>query len=342
MSAALHRDDLVNECFRLRKFLQPISDAYLGSVTEASTNNTLLPFVLLLGNHSSGKSSFINFIVNRPVQSTGVAPTDDGFTIICPADTDADRSGPTFTKDPDFGFDSLQFFGSTLVNHTVLKLRSNIANSNFMIVDSPGMIDSSPAENNTRAGRGYDFESVCRWYAERADVILLFFDPDKPGTTGETLSIMTSSLRGLDHKLFIVFNKADQFIKINDFARAYGNLCWNLSRVFNRKDMPPIYSMCLPTALRTAAFNHSESLQRTSSPNGITPPASPSPPHAAFASLAPLEVPSFLSPAALSYSSGAQICTAEREKERHQQFLDKVHKDFDEARCVHHAFRAPR
>ena len=28
---------------------------------------------------------------------------------------------------------------------------------------------------------GYNFKGVTRWFAERADVILLFFDPDKPG-----------------------------------------------------------------------------------------------------------------------------------------------------------------
>ena len=91
-----------------------------------------------------------------------------------------------------------------------------------MMVDSPGMIDSpmsrslydrSRPEDNTgpRRGsdtsRGYDFEGVVRWFAERADVILLFFDPDKPGTTGETLSILTNSLPGMDHKLYIVLNK---------------------------------------------------------------------------------------------------------------------------------------
>jgi len=79
--------------------------------------------------------------------------------------------------------------------------------------------------------RGYDFEGVVRWFASRADVILLFFDPDKPGTTGETLSILVNSLGGMDHKLYIVLNKADKFKKIHDFARAYGSLCWNLSKV---------------------------------------------------------------------------------------------------------------
>jgi hypothetical protein len=93
-------------------------------------------------------------------------------------------------------------------------------------------------------------------YAERADVILLFFDPDKPGTTGETLSILTNALNGLDHKLHIILNKADQFKKIHDFARAYGSLCWNLSKVIHRKDLPRIYTMCLPST-ETKAINTS-------------------------------------------------------------------------------------
>jgi len=79
-------------------------------------------------------------------------------------------------------------------------------------------------------------------------VVLLFFDPDKPGTTGETLSILLHSLGGMDHKLLIVLNKADQFKKIHDFARAYGSLCWNLSKVIPRKDLPRIFTMCLPVA----------------------------------------------------------------------------------------------
>ncbi len=154
------------------------------------------------------------------------------------------------------GFDGLRTFGPPLVHHTQLKVRSNTAIKNFMIVDTPGMIDSPMVRDQFGTSkhavmdRGYDFESVCRWYAERADVILLFFDPDKPGTTGETLSILTNSLVGLDHKLHIILNKADQFKKIHDFARAYGALCWNLSKVIQRKDLPRIYTMCLPQAYR--------------------------------------------------------------------------------------------
>jgi hypothetical protein len=143
------------------------------------------------------------------------------------------------------------------------------------MIDSPGLaLTKSTALTATRHGgghageymdRGYNFEAVIRWYAERADVILLTFDPEKPGSTGETLSILTTALVGLDHKLFIILNKADQFRKMHDFARAYGSLCWNLSKVIPRKDLPKIYTMCLPSfAIESAASVAAESTEASS------------------------------------------------------------------------------
>lgn len=189
-----------------------------------------------------------------------MAPTDDCFTVIAPGPKDVDQDGPALVGDPDIGFEGLRQFGPTLVHHAQLKVREGIRNENFMMIDSPGMIDSPVSSGGMSMGyaggssstsskimdRGYDFQGVVRWFAERADVVLLFFDPDKPGTTGETLSILLHSLGGMDHKLLIVLNKADQFKKIHDFARAYGSLCWNLSKVIPRKDLPRIYTMCLP------------------------------------------------------------------------------------------------
>jgi hypothetical protein len=103
-----------------------------GPLAPHSDRGTLLPFVLCVGNHSSGKSSFINYVLGRNVQISGVAPTDDCFTIIAPGPTDRDQDGPAVSGDPDLGFTSLQQFGPTLLHHTVLKIRSNI-NSNFIM-----------------------------------------------------------------------------------------------------------------------------------------------------------------------------------------------------------------
>lgn len=233
----------------------PLNSRIRGPLEKNSENTTDLPFVFLVGNHSSGKSSFINHVLGRNVQTAGVAPTDDCFTVVAPGPSDIDQDGPALIGDPDMGFSNLQHFGPSLIHHTRLKIRTNTNAPSFMMVDSPGMIDSpvtpsttslASTSRNETMDRGYDFEGVVRWFAERADVILLFFDPDKPGTTGETLSILVNSLGGMDHKLYIVLNKADQFKKMHDFARAYGSLCWNLSKVIPRKDLPKIYTMCLP------------------------------------------------------------------------------------------------
>merc|ERR1719277_1474375 len=99
------------------------------------------------------------------------------------------------------------------------------------------------AQSNSVRGRGYNFVEVVRWWAKRADLILLLFDPDKPGTTGETLEVLTKSLAGLNHKFLVVLNKVDKLDNSIDFARAYGTLGWALSKVIKRKDIPQIYTM---------------------------------------------------------------------------------------------------
>jgi hypothetical protein len=47
------------------------------------------------------------------------------------------------------------------------------------MIDSPVAKESSFNRAN-QFDRGYDFPGTVRWFAERADVILLMFDPDKP------------------------------------------------------------------------------------------------------------------------------------------------------------------
>ena len=241
---------VLSKCESLYSSLMPLNEKIRGPLAKVTDRGTSLPFVFLVGNHSSGKSSFVNYLLGRNIQTSGVAPTDDRFTVISPGPKDTDQDGPALIGDPDMGFAPLRQFGPTLIHHTQLKIRNDLRDDiNFMLIDSPGMIDSPTSVDD----RGYDFPGVVKWFAERADVVLLFFDPDKPGTTGETMSVLLNSLAGMDHKLLIVLNKADQFKKIHDFARAYGSLCWNLSKVIPRKDLPRIYTMCLPIAAESSS-----------------------------------------------------------------------------------------
>jgi len=207
------------------------------------------PMVVVVGNHSAGKSTFINDLLGVKMQETGVAPTDDGFTVLQRSPTKDDiEDGPTLLSCPENRpFKELQRFGQPFWGHfrrkRLLLPKSTSMPYGLQIVDTPGMIDMPVKSEHMAGGRGYNFIEVVRWFAKRADLILLLFDPDRPGTTGESLDVLTRSLAGLDHKFVIILNKVDQLDSSVDFARAYGTLGWALSKVIPRKDIPQIYTM---------------------------------------------------------------------------------------------------
>lgn len=228
--------------------LLPLAKRYTFELPLKNKNAQGQPTVLMLGNHSSGKSTFINFLLGEEIQKTGLAPVDDGFTIITHGDSDDEFDGQSLVSHPRLPYRGLERFGPGLVARLRMKVRPHSVLQSITLIDSPGMIDAPDAN----VGRGYDFVSTVRYFAEVADLILFFFDPDKPGTTGETMIVFTQALTGLDHKLRIVLNKVDRFSNIRDFARAYGALCWNLSKVIPRKDLPHIFNMYVPGAAATA------------------------------------------------------------------------------------------
>ena len=222
--------------------VDPLQNKFLfqGRPSEAALKDS--PLILILGNHSSGKSTFVNYFAEQPIQLTGMAPTDDDFTILRYGGVANERPGTSVVSNPSFGVEGLSQFGPKFLSHLKLKSLPNSRLEKVTLVDTPGMIDSADASSS----RGYDFKGVVRWFAERADLIMLFFDPDRPGTTAETLEVYTSALSDFDHKLQVVYNKVDQFQRLSDFARCYGNLCWNLGKVMKTKDLPQIYATFVP------------------------------------------------------------------------------------------------
>ncbi|MEM1143388.1 MAG: dynamin family protein, partial [Pseudomonadota bacterium] len=176
--------------------IDPVANRFAFARRQTAGEISGPPLVLMLGNHSSGKSTFINYLIGEDVQKTGLAPTDDGFTILAYGETRDDRDGPGLVNNPELPYTGLKHFGDDLVKHLRMKRRPVELLRNVILVDSPGMIDEAKEES----GRGFDFPGVVQWFAERADVVLMFFDPDKPGTTGETLQVFNESLRGIDHK----------------------------------------------------------------------------------------------------------------------------------------------
>lgn len=222
--------------------LTPLGQDYHIEILTPRQPKAGKPTILFLGNHSSGKSTFINFLLGETVQKTGIAPTDDGFTVIAHGNQEEQSTGPAAARRSEITVTELERFGPAFMARLKLKLLDNEQLRSMTLVDSPGMIDAA----TTAQARGYDFMSAVRRFGESADLILFFLDPEKPGTTGETIAAFTNALSGMESKTLILMNKADTFDHIRDFARDYGALCWNLSRVINTKDLPDIYTTFIP------------------------------------------------------------------------------------------------
>ena len=199
-----------------------------------------VPCMLFLGNHSSGKSSMINWLLGGDsVQDVGLAPTDDGFTMLIYGETEEDVCGPAAVARLPAEFAGLGLFGGSFLQHLRVKVRNRPLLKSVTLIDSPGMIDTAEHTVN----RTYDFEGVVRLLAELCDMVFFLLDPDKPGTTGETVSVFSKCLVGMDFKLNVLLNKCDAFTSLYDFARTYGTVCWNLARVLKTKDLPKIWTI---------------------------------------------------------------------------------------------------
>jgi len=84
-----------------------------------------------------------------------------------------------------------------------------------------------------------------------ADLILVLFDPHKAGTVRETHTSLRETLpsRTFEDRILFVLNRIDECGSLNDLLRVYGTLCWNLSQITGRKDIPMIHLTYSPRAL---------------------------------------------------------------------------------------------
>ena len=107
----------------------------------------------------------------------------------------------------------------------------------FAVIDTPGMLDSI-----TKRARGYDYLQVIGDLAHMADLVLVLFDPHKAGTIREAHISLRDTLPAhtFEHRIFYVLNRIDECASLVDLLRVYGTLCWNLSQITGRKDIPPI------------------------------------------------------------------------------------------------------
>eukprot|EP01025_Chloroclados_australasicus_P062327 TRINITY_DN8187_c0_g2_i1.p1 TRINITY_DN8187_c0_g2~~TRINITY_DN8187_c0_g2_i1.p1 ORF type:complete len:590 (-),score=57.91 TRINITY_DN8187_c0_g2_i1:191-1867(-) len=195
------------------------------------------PQVLLLGQYSTGKTTFIKFLLGReyPGMHIGPEPTTDRFIVVMHGHEERRTPGNTLAVQPDKPYKGLSIFGSGFLgrfegSECPCRLLEDIT-----IIDTPGVLSGE----KQRIERQYDFISVCGWFAARADLILLLFDPYKLDISDEFKQVI-STLKGHDDKVRIVLNKSDQ-VEQQQLMRVYGALMWSLGKVFRTPEVVRVY-----------------------------------------------------------------------------------------------------
>lgn len=195
------------------------------------------PMVMLLGQYSTGKTTFIKHLLrcNYPGAHIGPEPTTDRFVVVMSGHDERSIPGNTVAVQADMPFSGLTHFGGSFLSKFECAQMPHPLLDEITIVDTPGVLSGE----KQRTQRSYDFTGVISWFAAKCDLILLLFDPHKLDISDEFKRVI-ASLRGNDDKIRVVLNKADQ-VDTQQLMRVYGALMWSLGKVLNTPEVMRVY-----------------------------------------------------------------------------------------------------
>nr|KAF6464931.1 EH domain containing 1 [Rousettus aegyptiacus] len=184
----------LEEHYRFHEFHSP-------ALEDADFDNK--PMVLLVGQYSTGKTTFIRHLIEQdfPGMRIGPEPTTDSFIAVMHGPTEGMVPGNALVVDPRRPFRKLNAFGNAFLNR-------------FMCAQLPSPV----------------LDSIS---------IILLFDAHKLDISDE-FSEVIKALKNHEDKIRVVLNKADQ-IETQQLMRVYGALMWSLGKIINTPEVVRVY-----------------------------------------------------------------------------------------------------
>jgi len=195
------------------------------------------PLVMIVGQYSTGKTSFIRYLIEKdyPGMMIGPEPTTDKFVIIAHNKEEGKIPGHLLAVDKKKPYRRLQEFGGGFLSRFESSETDSDVLKSITIVDTPGIL----AGEKQSISRGYDFTEVLRWFGERADRIILLFDAHKLDISDEFKSAI-EAIKNQEDKIRIILNKADMMTS-QQLMRVYGALMWSLSKILHSPEVARVY-----------------------------------------------------------------------------------------------------
>lgn len=235
-------ENVVNELKKIyRQKLLPLEEHYhfheFHSPKLEDPDFDAKPMILLVGQYSTGKTTFIRYLLERdfPGIRIGPEPTTDRFIAVMYDEKEGVIPGNALVVDPKRQFRPLSKYGNAFLNRLQCSTVASPVLQAISIVDTPGILSGE----KQRIDRGYDFTGVLEWFAERVDRIVLLFDAHKLDISDEFRRSI-EALKGHDDKIRIILNKADM-IDHQQLMRVYGALMWSLGKVLQTPEVARVY-----------------------------------------------------------------------------------------------------
>merc|ERR1719161_902218 len=211
------------------------SDIHLAPMTESEIEAR--PQVLLIGQYSTGKTSFIKWLTNidSPFFDIRPQPSTDKFMAIVHGDEEKVIKGDAATCLPQLPYQGLSRFGKAFLQRFEALVEPADILDHVTFVDTPGVLSG----DKQRISRGYDFVQVCQFMAQRSDLIILLFDAHKLDISDELKEVI-EAIKPEGDKVRCVLNKADQ-IDAENLVRVFGALMWNLGKVLQTPEVARVF-----------------------------------------------------------------------------------------------------
>eukprot|EP01029_Cantina_marsupialis_P001502 TRINITY_DN11286_c0_g1_i1.p1 TRINITY_DN11286_c0_g1~~TRINITY_DN11286_c0_g1_i1.p1 ORF type:complete len:476 (+),score=141.88 TRINITY_DN11286_c0_g1_i1:140-1567(+) len=183
---------------------------------------------MLIGNHSAGKSTFINWYIEDQIQKTSVAIETRGFTVVTSGDRkeEAPITGDgTLMMFPHLK--GLEKYGKGFIENLCTQVSISQSRDFPLVdfIDTPGLVDGKMLY-------AFDVNNVIIDMADHVDLIFVFLDPIGQALCTRTMDVLKALNKEHYSKMRYFLSKADR-LDYGDLQKVTAQIAMNIRPVLH-------------------------------------------------------------------------------------------------------------